>query len=361
MKMSGRRRAERVRPVSPVPVGLDVGTGLVKAVTPTKRVSFPSVVGASTDLWWRTLSRGTLLDNLSVIDREGEEWFAGDLAIKESPVTYYAVRKGRYLDTRVMSLLIDTALGLVCPEVSGQPVNLVVGVPAETAPNTIEELTELTRGRHEILLTNKTSPEDRKSASVFVERIKVVPSTLGSLIKVDHEIRAKEADYEPFTGFVIDVGQGTTSYLAVEKMRTVHGSSVAHRVAVDSVLDHIRKFVVHKTGDLIDRDELSTALFHDKITVGGSMLDVRKVREDASERIAQHVFLKVRELVHLLPAGSHVVDKRYGKFIITGGGAYLVGSILERLLAPINKRIVSLEDPVFANAEGLLIANQIIA
>lgn len=353
-------KAERgeARVVSPIAVGLDIGTGLTKVATATERVSFPSVVGAPTDLWWGTLSRGPLVENLSTTDSKGEEWFVGHLASKESPVTYYAVRKGRFLNPETASLLIDTALGLVCPPVPGQPINLVVGVPVETGSNTIEEIEEMMRGRHKISLTNESNPVEQRKATPFVERVKVVPSTLGSIIRVDHGVKGIE--YEPFTGLVIDIGHGTTSYLAVERMKTVHGASMSHRVAVGSILSHIRKYVVRRTGDLVDVDELSEALIRDSVCIGGDTFDVKQVRDEATERVANHIFLKVQELVHLLPAGSHVVDKEYGKFVLTGGGMHLVGSVLKKLLAAINDRMVSPPDLVFGNAEGLLSATELL-
>lgn len=75
-------------------IGLDIGYGVVKAVTPDATITFPSVMGHAREIKFRQDDITSKYPGDHLVDDEGV-WFIGDLALTQLPPGELLQLRGR--------------------------------------------------------------------------------------------------------------------------------------------------------------------------------------------------------------------------------------------------------------------------
>lgn len=119
-------------------IGLDIGYGVVKAVTDVASVSFPSVMGHAREIKFQQDTIQQKYPGDQITDDDGS-WFVGDLALAQVPVGELLRLRGRTANEKVMGnafrlRLAKVAIGKLIQGVWGRDVihvQLAVGLPVD--------------------------------------------------------------------------------------------------------------------------------------------------------------------------------------------------------------------------------------
>jgi len=293
-------------------IGLDIGTGFVKAVSAEKRVMFPSVyVQRYNGLW----------SDDAPLEAVGEK--AIELMRYPNAEVYRPIKEGRFQDKAVIALAADALKRLeVVP-----PAAAVIGVPWITP--------KIERERVRKILTG----------SDLFHEVAIFPQPLGTVA------------YMGFKSMVVvDIGQGTTDALAIEWVngKPKYLGGFTDTVAFDTVIDIVKNDILRNFGlevpDELIRDLLLGGV--ERIVAWGPsgrvtvrLADVEKTLEVAKERVSRRLAYRVKELLTSLPPGVECINR----VVVSGGGAYVFRKALEESL---NADTDMPDDPVFANAIG---------
>ena len=104
-KMSKRRNT--LNPVAPngvITIGLDIGYGVVKAVTSEAVITFPSVAGHAREIKFQQAEIAQRHPGDQISDDEGD-WFVGDLALAQLPPGELLRLRGRTANEAAMGNL----------------------------------------------------------------------------------------------------------------------------------------------------------------------------------------------------------------------------------------------------------------
>jgi plasmid segregation protein ParM len=110
--MSKRRTAPAAAPGSILTIGLDIGYGVVKAVTGESIVTFPSVAGHAREIKFQQTEIAQRHPGDQISDEEGE-WFVGDLALAQLPPGELLRLRGRTANESAMGNLFRLRLAKV--------------------------------------------------------------------------------------------------------------------------------------------------------------------------------------------------------------------------------------------------------
>lgn len=340
-------------------VGFDLGTSSVKAVAAEKRIRFPSAIGDH-------IPRQAMIAARSKpVLVYGDRHFAfGELALAERLNVRFAIQRGRIIDAEVASMLIDAALALLLE--GDEDVKLVLGVPLEATEESIAKFRERLLGERRIRLDDENVPSHLPSHSkrivANIAAVQVFPQALGALFAQDAVVKATSLnrplgrdDVElkgSLTGFIIDIGFGTTNFAAVSADTGVnYAASKTANVGVWDVAHELRS----RLGLPLDEMELNNALLDDEVWLAGRSYAIAKPRAEICNALASRIYTDALALLAQLPPNSPIARR----ILITGGGALLIG---QRLLALFQRSGYSasiVRDPIFANAVGFFIAGHL--
>jgi plasmid segregation protein ParM len=119
-------------------VGLDIGYGVVKAVTDDASIAFPSVMGHAREIKFQQETIQQKYPGDQITDDDGS-WFVGDLALAQVPVGELLRLRGRTANEKMMGnafrlRLAKVAIGKLIQGVWGRDVvhvQLAVGLPVD--------------------------------------------------------------------------------------------------------------------------------------------------------------------------------------------------------------------------------------
>jgi hypothetical protein len=107
------KRKSQVSPVNGiVTIGLDIGYGVVKAVTNTTSLAFPSVMGHAREIKFQQETIMAKYTGDQITDDEGH-WFVGDLALAQLPPGEILRLRGRTANEATMGNSFRTRLAKV--------------------------------------------------------------------------------------------------------------------------------------------------------------------------------------------------------------------------------------------------------
>ncbi|MBI5961617.1 MAG: ParM/StbA family protein [Chloroflexi bacterium] len=207
--MSKSKSNSHPQPGSVITLGLDIGYGVVKAITDTQAVVFPSVMGHARELKFGQESMHTKYPGDQITDEQGM-WFVGDLALSQIPQGELLRLRGRTANEKTMGnafrlRLAKAAIGKLLPNIwNREPVHLRIatGLPTDHMPDA-DELKTALLGQHLI-------QTDCAELIANVVEVMVMPQPYGTLyahlLTDSGEINARHTYMR--TG-VVDVGTYT--------------------------------------------------------------------------------------------------------------------------------------------------------
>lgn len=316
-------------------VGVDIGNGHTKAVSSTRQVSFQSVVAPAQKIAYEAQARPES-DLEIVID--GEPWFVGDLALRQSTFGVQEVGRQRVASPtyrRLFLAALSEALGQSCEA------QVVCGLPVSWYEADAAGVAARLQGDYTVLRNRQ--PGGPRSTRYVVQRVRVVPEPLGALLSV--ALSAEGLITEPAlfrqTVGVMDIGTKTTDFAVFGpglEYRQDQGGSVESGLSL--VLERIIAHASNTWGMELSMAEADKALRDQAVTVRGEKQGLGAVIQAGARDLSERALSRASQLWD----GGLKIDR----ILLTGGGAPL----LERRIGTAFRHAKAVEAPFMANAVG---------
>lgn len=323
-------------------LAVDLGYGYVKAMTPTGRVVFPSVVapaGASTGL--RDVFGAKTPEYELSLHRDGrtERYLVGTAALSEPG----AVRawETEAAAGNIAPLLATAVAALWAPA----PLYLAVGLPLL---HYAKQRVSLQQALEQ--LDMDAALGDGQVVRITRPRVTVLPQAAAGYYAALE--RGLLKDINGMVG-IIDVGYRTTDYLVVGRDPR-GGLEIRERLAgtldlgISQVTGAIQEAVQARIGRAVDRLRIESALERDGILpYRGTPIDLAVYREEARRAVADAITAKLKA------DWGEDLDFLAAVLVMGGGGADLFP-----MLKGLHPNMILLDEPQWANARGYLLAMQ---
>jgi len=329
-------------PGSTVTMGLDIGYGVVKAVTADQVVMFPSVMGHAREIKFQQEDMARRHPGDQMTDDEGD-WFVGDLALAQLPPGEILRLRGRTANESTMGnafrlRLAKVAIGKVMQGMWNRDIvhiRIATGLPTDHMRDAAELKASLL-GQHLI----KT---DTAELIAHVSEVMVMPQPYGTIyantLTETGEIN-RQHTYRR-TG-VCDVGTYTVDLALDDEGEFVDAESGSVESGVYTAQERIAAALERdyreKMPFKIVEEVLRTGIFH----ANGQPVDYREIVEEA--------------LAPLRSATLNLISEKWQRgttvdvIYLSGGGAELVVDEV-RAAYP---QIALVRDAQLANARGYL-------
>ena len=303
-------------------VGIDIGFGFTKASSGKDTVVFKSIFGEATDIQFREhlLSSASPEEHLH-IELEGESFFVGELAERQSHVRSFTLDQNQFI-TNFAKIMAMAALSRLVS--ANDTVNLVTGLPVSFYRRHREELSGLLLGAHSLVTLDVNGA--RTKTPVTVNQVRVIPQPFGSLFNLMMGDTAELSDkrYVQDKIGVVDVGFRTTDYTISDKTKYSGRGSGSSESGIARAFAMIATKLLEQTGVDVELYRMYDAVARGSIKIRGKTIDLRPLTEDAFSKLASAIATEVDRLWS--------DDWDIDLIVVTGGGGAVLAPYLEPLL-----------------------------
>jgi plasmid segregation protein ParM len=320
-------------------LGLDIGFGYVKAMTPDKRALIPSLVGPAEAVRYESdvieaNGHGVTLEV------DGRWYFVGEQAELQSASASQTLDATRTGSAEYKALFYAAASEVV--KTTSDRVAVISGLPvSDYDDHNKDALTAVLTGEHEVKRQGKWARR------FTVENVYIVPQAMGSLFALVLDRQGKLADGELAAGRVglVDVGTLTTNFILVDRLRYVETGSDSITSGMAEPLTKIAKDLKREHGLdwSLHLGKVDQAARARTVEVFGEPVDISDLIEPHLSALADTVISKARSL------WSSGVDLK--AVVVTGGGSVELAPYIREAFP--HTRTVG-GDPQFANVIGYL-------
>jgi plasmid segregation protein ParM len=312
-------------------VGIDIGFGFTKASDGKNTVIFKSIFGEATDIQFREHLLGSASPEEHLhIELEGESFFVGELAERQSHVRSFTLDQNQFI-TNFAKIMAMTALSRLVS--ANDTINLVTGLPVSFYRRHREELSGLLLGAHSLVTLDANGA--RNEIPVTVNQVRVIPQPFGSLFNLMMGDTAELSDkrYVQDKIGVVDVGFRTTDYTVSDKTKYSSRGSGSSESGIARAFAMVAAKLLEQTGVDVELYRMYDAMARGSIKIRGKTIDLRALTEDAFSKLASAIATEVDRL--------WTDDWDIDLVVITGGG----GAVLAPYLVPLLSGEVLALDP----------------
>jgi plasmid segregation protein ParM len=312
-------------------VGIDIGFGFTKASDGKNTVIFKSIFGEATDIQFREHLLGSASPEEHLhIELEGESFFVGELAERQSHVRSFTLDQNQFI-TNFAKIMAMTALSRLVS--ANDTINLVTGLPVSFYRRHREELSGLLLGAHSLVTLDANGA--RHEIPVTVNQVRVIPQPFGSLFNLMMGDTAELSDkrYVQDKIGVVDVGFRTTDYTVSDKTKYSSRGSGSSESGIARAFAMVAAKLLEQTGVDVELYRMYDAMARGSIKIRGKTIDLRALTEDAFSKLASAIATEIDRLW----ADDWDIDL----VVITGGG----GAVLAPYLMPLLSGEVLALDP----------------
>ena len=304
-------------------VGIDIGFGFTKATNGKDTLIFKSIFGEATDIQFREqlLTAASPEEHLH-IEIEGESFFVGELAERQSHVRSFTLDQNQFITNFAKIMAMAALSRLVAPN---DTVNLVTGLPVSFYRRHREELSGLLLGTHSLVALD--SGGKRHEIPITVSQVRVIPQPFGSLFNLMMGDNAELSDkrYVQEKIGVVDVGFRTTDYTVSDQTKYSGRGSGSSESGIARAFAMIAAKLQEETGVDVELYRMYDAVAAGSIKIRGKTIDLRPLTEEAFSKLASAVATEVDRLW----ADDWDIDV----IVVTGGGGAVLAPYLEPLLS----------------------------
>ena len=303
-------------------VGIDIGFGFTKATTGRDTLIFKSIFGEATDIQFREqLLSSTAPEEHLHIELDGESFFVGELAERQSHVRSFTLDQNQFI-TNFAKTMAMAALSRLAP--ANEPIHLVTGLPVSFYRRHREELSGLLLGTH--TLATLDSSGKRREVPINVAQVRVIPQPFGSLFNLMMGDNAELSDkrYVQEKIGVVDVGFRTTDYTISDKTKYSGRGSGSSESGIARAFAMIAAKLLEETGVDVELYRMYDAVARGAIKIRGKSIDLKPLTEEAFSKLASAVATEVDRLW----ADDWDIDL----IVVTGGGGAVLAPYLQPLL-----------------------------
>lgn len=327
---------------STLTLGLDIGYGVVKAVTDNQVITFPSVAGYARDLKFQSVEITDKYPGEHIIDDYGD-WFLGDLALSQIPAGELLRLRGRTANedergNQFRVRLAKVAFSKLFPHVRNRDVvhvRVATGLPVDHMRDK-DALKAALIGQHLI----KT---DEREFIVNITEVMVMPQPYGTIynrmLTSDGKINA---GHTAKTTGVVDVGTYTVDVAVDDDGEYIDSQSGSVESGVFTAQERISALLEREYRQKMSFKAIEETLRTGYFRARGEIVDYRA---DVNEALAP-----------LRSATMGLLSERFGAGValdviyVSGGGAELV----YRDIVSAYEQAKLVKDSQIANASGYL-------
>lgn len=317
-------------------VAIDLGFLYTKSVVNDKEFLFQSVVGTAKKLRFDDVRLTNNMERI-ITHVDGNDFFVGDLAIRQSDVIIHSLKPNRF-DSEATKTLVNSvyALGLgngmheVC---------VVSGLPVSHYTTYKDQINLLFSGHSQFLtLANN----NRISGEVKILGCKLIPQPFGLYIDflLDSNGMVERKDVATRTVAVIDIGFGTTDVYVVNALEPIESLTFSTQTA----MNHTYSLISNRIEELCD---ISLPLYKIESVVKSNALEVKGKRYAVDGLIKWAYEMTATQLL------SEIFSKwkntwEIDQIIIGGGGSIPLYAHIEKEL----QNAILVNDPQLGVVRG---------
>lgn len=324
-------------------VAIDIGFGYTKATDGNKDVIFKSILGEATEIQFPDDLFPRKKQDLLNIKIEGKNFFAGELAERQSNVRLFTLDQTQFI-TQFSKVLALVTLGNIVENYDS--VYLVTGLPVGYYKQYKDSLANSLLGEHKFSLLKSSDEEIEKIFTI--SKVRIIPQPYGSLLNIflDDEGKAKNTDLFKQKIGIIDIGFRTTDYIISDKLQYSERGSKTTDNGISKGFSVIANKLREKSGVNIEIFKLYEPIMKGTIKIKGKEYDLTTVREQVLQQLASQVASDAERFW----ADDWDIDN----IIISGGGGALLEKYLKSLLPNSQSAFDSSVDGRFFNVRGYL-------
>jgi plasmid segregation protein ParM len=323
-------------------IGLDVGYGMVKAITPEAVITFPSVCGHARALRFQAEAIAARHPGDQVTDSEGA-WFVGDLAQTQLPPGELLRLRGRTADETAIGnafrvRLAKAAFGKLLPGLKGGDVahiRLCTGLPVDHLPDA-PGLKAAFLGQHRV----KTDTADFVA---HVIEVMVMPQPQGTIFaQILTPAGTVNRTHRAMRTGVVDVGAYTVDLALNDDGEYIDAESGSVEGGVSAAQERLAALLERDYRQKIPYKLVEAALRTGYFRARGEVVDYSAaVRE---------VLAPLRSATLSLMGARWQTGATLDVIYLSGGGAPLVAEAVRESYP----QTVLIDQPQLANARGYL-------
>jgi len=334
---------------SDMTVGLDIGYGVVKAVTASNVITFPSVLGHAREIKYSLEKIAQEHPGDQITDDEGT-WFVGDLALSQLPSGGLLRLQGRTankdsLGNQFRVRMAKVALGkLIMGKTGGEVIHIKIatGLPVDHMREA-QALKDCLLGQHHVLT-------DMTDFVANVTEVMVMPQPYGTIysqtLLPGGELN--RAHQHERTG-VCDVGTYTVDIALDQNLEYIDSASGSVESGVYTAQERITAMLEAEYGEKPLYSDVERVLRTGKYKAFGEQVDYSQEVQGFLEPLRSATL----NLLNTKWKAGSAVDVIY----LSGGGADLV---FDEVLAAY-RQTVKVPHPQLANARGYLSYAEFVA
>lgn len=316
-------------------IGLDLGFRQVKTSTEREDFKFDSVIGYPSVMELTGDNDYPLLEDLTIDDGEAI-YYVGDKAIRDTTNNQLSFSLEK-TNSKSDTLKAMAAFGYAMGDKSTETFQLVTGLPVDELgiKGLKESLKENLQKTHSFTLNG--SPKQ-----ATVEQVVVIAQSAGAYYNyvLDTEGKILHDRVQPKV-VVIDIGYRTTDVVCMDNARYNTNSSFTSYTGVHHVHQELRK-------DLLKSYRIQKQPSEMDVLVRKGYIELRDYEISLQDNIRAAAFPYAEKILSELPLFIPNMEE-VSKFLITGGGAAIMGEFLMRELQSPSEVILDFE---MANAKG---------
>lgn len=301
-------------------IGIDIGFGYTKATDGTKDIVFKSILGEAAEIQFQDELFPRKKQEMLHIRIEGKDFFAGDLAERQSNVRLFTLDQSQFI-AQFARILALVALGNLVNNYD--IVNLVTGLPVGYYKQYKEILANSLLGEHKFSFVKSNGETIEKIFTV--NKIRIIPQPYGSLLNLflDDEGKAKNSDLLKQKIGIIDIGFRTTDYVVSDRMQYSERGSKTTDNGIAKAFSVVANKLREKSSVNIELFKLYDALVKGSIKIRGKEYDLTSIKEQVYQQLSNQI---------VADAERFWVDDWDIDFVIISGGG---GVLLEKYITPL--------------------------
>ncbi|HVB10751.1 MAG TPA: ParM/StbA family protein [Bacillota bacterium] len=297
-------------------VGIDIGYGFLKCRSGSRHFVLPSVVGTAQNLAYRSeLSGYTAPEDNVVVETDGNRYFVGSLAVRQSEVAARSLAEDRPGDPAA-KVLFRTALALL-QDPSTSTFNVVTGLPPISFRAYQDRLRDMVAGDHHVVLGGEHPVErDFRVASV-----RVIPQPFGTLfdLLLDDTGSPQNLDLGEARLGICDVGFRTADCVVADRLDYIDRQSFSTTCGMSAAYALISTRLQREFGVTKSNYELDPIVRAGRLRLGGTVHDITEIRNEAYQAVAEKILTEIRsawpvrdlDVVYLSGGGAEALSRYF--------------------------------------------------
>jgi plasmid segregation protein ParM len=322
-------------------LGIDIGFGFTKLTNGRDALIFKSVLGEATEIQFQEKILSDSSDDHLQIEVDGQSYFLGDLAERQSSVRFFTLDQEQFVSRFVKILALAGASRMVGSFI---PVNVVTGLPIGHYSQHKDELARLLIGDHQVFLVDAAGKRQEKV--VKINKVRVIPQPFGSLFNLMLNDLGDLGDRRLVKEKIgiIDVGFRTADYTISDRMRYSERGSRTTDSGIARAFNVIATKLREQSGVNVELYRLYEAVDRGSIKIRGKEYELKSLTDQIFSQLAAAIANEVDRLW----ADDWDIDS----MVITGGGGAVLASYLQPMLNGHVLPVDPAKDARLLNAQG---------